>query len=167
MSARPILGVIGGSGLYDMPGLSDVERVSVHTPWGEPSDDLVVGTVGGTRTAFVPRHGRGHRLTPSEVNYRANVAALKQLGCEFVLSVSAVGSMKEEVAPGSLVIVDQFIDRTVARECTFFGDGVVGHVPFSDPTCDTFRPIVAEAAKATGTLTTVGGTYLCIEGPQF
>jgi 5'-methylthioadenosine phosphorylase len=167
MSARPLLGVIGGSGLYDMPGLSDVERVSVHTPWGEPSDDLVVGTVNGTRTAFVPRHGRGHRFTPSEVNYRANVAALKQLGCEFVLAVSAVGSMKESVQPGSLVVVDQFIDRTVSRERTFFGDGVVGHVPFSDPTCDLFRPIVADAAQATGTLTTVGGTYLCIEGPQF
>lgn len=163
----PLLGVIGGSGLYDMAGLSDVERLTMHTPWGEPSDDVVVGTLAGTRTAFLPRHGRGHRFTPSEVNYRANVSALKQLGCRFVLSVSAVGSMKEEIAPGHLVVVDQFIDRTVARARTFFGDGIVGHVPFSDPTCDLFRPLVREAAKATGTTTHDGGTYICIEGPQF
>lgn len=163
----PLLGVIGGSGLYDMPGLKDVERQTVHTPWGEPSDDVIMGTLAGTRTAFLPRHGRGHRFTPSEVNYRANVSALKQLGCRFVLSVSATGSMKEEIAPGDLVVVDQFIDRTVARARTFFGDGVVGHVPFSDPTCDVFRPIVADAAKASGATVHDGGTYICIEGPQF
>ena len=162
-----ILGVIGGSGLYDMPGLTDVERRAVQTPWGMPSDDLVIGTLAGVRTAFVPRHGRGHRFTPTEVNYRANVAALKMLGCQFVLSVSAVGSMKEEIPPGMLVVVDQFIDRTVARPRTFFGDGIVGHVPFSDPTCHVFRPLVRDAAKATGAGTHDGGTYLCIEGPQF
>ena len=120
-SSRPVLGVLGGSGLYDMAALTDVERVSLHTPYGMPSDDVVVGTLEGTRAAFLPRHGRGHRLTPSEVPYRANLWALKELGCEFVVSVSAVGSMKESIAPGHLVIVDQFIDRTDRRERTLFG----------------------------------------------
>ncbi len=167
MAKEAVLGVFGGSGLYDMPGLTDVVTKSVHTPWGLPSDDVVIGTLEGVRTAFVPRHGRGHRYLPTEVNYRANAAALKLLGCEFVLAVSAVGSMKEEIAPGNLVTVDQFIDRTTARVKTFFGDGVVGHVPFSDPTCDVFRPIVAAAAKDAGAAVHEGGTYLCIEGPQF
>ena len=164
---QPLLGVIGGSGLYDMEGLADVESVSVSTPWGQPSDDIVIGTLNGTRTAFLPRHGRGHRFTPSEVNYRANVAALKQLGCAFVLSVSAVGSMKQEIAPGHLVIVDQFIDRTVGRARTFFGDGIVGHVGFADPVCTVLRPLVLDAARATGATTHDGGTSICIEGPQF
>ena len=163
----PILGVIGGSGLYDMPGLSDVVTQAVHTPWGEPSDDVVIGTLAGIRTAFLPRHGRGHRFTPSEVNYRANIGALKQLGCRFVVAVSAVGSMKEAIEPGHLVVVDQFIDRTVARPRTFFGDGVVGHVPFADPVCHVLRPILLEAAVESGTSAHDGGTYLCIEGPQF
>ena len=167
MKSPPLLGVIGGSGLYDMAGLHEVESVAVSTPWGLPSDEIVVGTLGGTRTAFLPRHGRGHRFTPSEVNYRANVAALKQLGCRFVLSVSAVGSMKEEIAPGDLVVVDQFIDRTVGRARTFFGDGIVGHVGFADPVCAVLKSVVLEAAKATGTTTHDGGTYICIEGPQF
>ena len=165
--AQPLLGVIGGSGLYDMPGLSDVETRSVETPWGMPSDDVVIGTLAGCRTAFLPRHGKGHRFTPTEVNYRANVAALKHLGCSFVVSVSATGSMKEEIAPGHLVVVDQFIDRTVARPRTFFGDGVVGHVGFADPICPVLRPVLLEAARATGAVTHDGGTYICIEGPQF
>jgi 5'-methylthioadenosine phosphorylase len=163
----PILGVIGGSGLYDMPGLTDVVTQAVHTPWGEPSDDVVIGTLAGIRTAFLPRHGRGHRFTPSEVNYRANVGALKQLGCRFVVAVSAVGSMQEAIEPGHLVVVDQFIDRTVARPRTFFGDGVVGHVPFADPVCHVLRPILLDAARESGATAHDGGTYLCIEGPQF
>jgi 5'-methylthioadenosine phosphorylase len=163
----PLFGVIGGSGLYEMPGLTEVERRRMHTPWGFPSDDVVLGTLAGVRAAFLPRHGRGHRFLPSEVNARANVSALKQLGCQFVLSVSAVGSMKEAIAPGHLVVVDQFIDRTVGRPHTFFGEGVVGHVPFADPTCGVFRPLVLDAARATGTTTHDGGTYICIEGPQF
>ncbi|HEY1101145.1 MAG TPA: S-methyl-5'-thioadenosine phosphorylase [Myxococcota bacterium] len=167
MNNAPLLGVIGGSGLYDIAGFSDVEAMSLSTPWGTPSDDIVVGTLAGTRTAFLPRHGKGHRFTPSEVNYRANVAALKQLGCRFVLSVSAVGSMQEQIEPGHLVVVDQFIDRTVGRARSFFGDGIVGHVGFADPVCPTLRAIVLDAAKQTTTPTHDGGTYICIEGPQF
>lgn len=164
---KPLLGILGGSGLYDMPGLTDRQTVAVDTPWGMPSDDLVVGTLAGTRTAFLPRHGRGHRFTPTEVNYRANIAALKHVGCEFILSVSATGSMKEEIVPGHLVVPDQFIDRTVARQRSFFGDGVVGHVGFAEPVCPTLRGIVLVAARDTGTPTHDGGVYICIEGPQF
>jgi 5'-methylthioadenosine phosphorylase len=167
-SARtPLLGIIGGSGLYDIDGLVDVETISVSTPWGMPSDDIIVGTLHGTRTAFLPRHGKGHRFMPSEVNYRANIAALKQLGCQFVVSVSAVGSMQEHIEPGHLVVVDQFIDRTVGRARTFFGDGIVGHVGFGDPICALLRPLLLESAMATGATTHDGGTYICIEGPTF
>ena len=167
LGTKPLLGVIGGSGLYDMAGLQDVQRVAVETPWGSPSDDLVVGTLEGTRTAFIPRHGRGHRFTPTEVPYQANLWALKKLGCEFVVSVSATGSMKEEIAPGHLVVVDQFIDRTTSRARTFFGNGIVGHVGFADPVCPTLRQILLRAARATGKPTHDGGTYVCIEGPTF
>ncbi len=166
-SERPFLGVIGGSGLYDMPGLADVQRRAVSTPWGLPSDDLVVGTLEGTRTAFLPRHGRGHRFSPSEVPYLANMAALKELGCQMVVSVSAVGSLKAEIAPGHLVVVDQFIDRTEGRPRTFFGNGVVGHVPFGDPVCPTLRAILLDAARATSAPVVDGGCYVCIEGPTF
>jgi 5'-methylthioadenosine phosphorylase len=164
---QALFGVIGGSGLYEIPGLTDRSTATVETPWGAPSDEIVLGTLQGTRTAFLPRHGRGHRFTPSEVNYRANVAALKMLGCEFVLSVSATGSMKEEIAPGHLVVPDQFIDRTVARARTFFGDGVVGHISFADPVCPTLRALVLDAARRTQVPTHDGGVYVCIEGPQF
>lgn len=165
---KPLLGVIGGSGLYDMAELTDREAVSVETPYGLPSDDLVIGTLEGTRTAFLPRHGRGHRYTPSEVPYRANVWALKSLGCEFILSISAVGSMKESIAPGHLVVVDQLIDRTAGRERSFFGGGLVGHVPFADPVCETLRRLVLEASRATSAPAVHdGGTYICIEGPTF
>lgn len=167
-SEKPLLGVLGGSGLYDMAELQDREVVSVQTPYGMPSDDITTGTLEGTRTAFLPRHGRGHRYTPSEIPYRANIWALKSLGCELVLSISATGSMKESIEPGHLVIVDQFIDRTVGRERTFFGDGLVGHVPFADPVCETFRRLVVEEAKKTSAPGVHdGGTYICIEGPTF
>jgi 5'-methylthioadenosine phosphorylase len=161
------LGVIGGSGLYDMAGLQDVERVALETPWGLPSDEIVLGTLEGTRTAFLPRHGRGHRFTPTEVPYRANLWALKKLGCSFVVSVSAVGSLKEDIAPGHLVVVDQFIDRTTSRPRSFFGEGIVGHVPFGDPVCPTLRKILLQAARAAHTDVVDGGTYVCIEGPTF
>jgi 5'-methylthioadenosine phosphorylase len=164
-SAR--LGVIGGSGLYDMVGLSDVESARIETPWGLPSDDVLMGTLEGTRVAFLPRHGRGHRFTPSEVPYRANLWALKKLGCSFVLSISAVGSLKEEIAPGHLVIVDQFIDRTVGRARTFFGEGCVAHVPFGDPVCPTLREMLLAAARSTRAAVVDRGTYVCIEGPTF
>jgi 5'-methylthioadenosine phosphorylase len=165
---RARLAIIGGSGLYDMSDLTDKATVSVPTPWGMPSDDIVLASLGGLPVAFLPRHGRGHRFTPSEVPYRANVAALKSLGVEFVLSVSAVGSMREEIAPGHLVIVDQFIDRTVARDRSFFGDGVVGHVSFAEPICEVLRKIVVESAKKSDAPAVVdGGTYICIEGPTF
>lgn len=165
--SAPLLGVLGGSGLYDMAALQGVETTSVDTPFGAPSDDLVVGTLEGLRVAFLPRHGRGHRYTPSEVPYKANIWALKHLGCEFVVSVSAVGSMKEDIAPGHLVVVDQFIDRTVSRPRTFFGEGVVGHVGFGDPVCETLRRIVLAAAQETSAPVKDGGTYICIEGPTF
>lgn len=166
-SESPVLGVIGGSGLYEMAALTDVSCIAVETPYGMPSDDIVLGTLEGIRVAFLPRHGRGHRYTPSEVPYRANVWALKKLGCPFVLSVSAVGSMREEIAPGHLVVVDQFIDRTTSRPRSFFGDGVVGHVGFAEPICETLRQIVRVAAQQTGAVTHDGGTYICIEGPTF
>lgn len=165
--AQAHFGVIGGSGLYDMAGLSHVERVSVETPWGMPSDEIVLGTLEGTRTAFLPRHGRGHRFTPTEVPYQANIWALKKLGCSFVVSVSAVGSLKEQIAPGHLVVVDQFIDRTTSRPRTFFGEGVVGHVPFADPVCPTLRQMLLDAARGAHTHVVDGGTYVCIEGPTF
>jgi len=164
---QPLLGIIGGSGLYDMDALEDVTTEVVNTPFGMPSDAIIMGTLHGTRVAFLPRHGKGHRYTPSEVPYRANVWALKSLGVEFVLSVSAVGSMKEDIAPGHLVFVDQFIDRTVGRERSFFGDGIVGHLPFADPVCETFRQLAYTAATKVDVTVVDGGTYICIEGPTF
>jgi 5'-methylthioadenosine phosphorylase len=166
-TTQPLLGVIGGSGLYDMPGLTDVSEVSVETPFGSPSDTFVLGTLEGTRTAFLPRHGRGHRYTPTEVPYRANLWAMKQLGVQFVVSVSATGSMKEEIHPGDLVVVDQFIDRTTLRANTFFGGGVVGHVSFADPVCETLRQLLLSSARTASPRSHDGGTYICIEGPTF
>ncbi len=164
------LGVIGGSGLYRMPGIEDARERHVRTPFGAPSDTLVVGTVDGVGVAFLPRHGRGHRLLPSEINYCANVYALKSLGCEFLLSVSAVGSLKAEIRPGDVVVPDQFIDKTTKRRATFFGDGLVGHVTFGDPVCATLSKLVVEAARAEGgdpSAIHPRGTYVCMEGPQF
>ncbi len=162
-----VLGVIGGSGLYDLPGLTGVRREKLSTPFGEPSDPIVVGRLGDQEIAFLPRHGIGHRLTPTEVNARANLHALKQLGVTRVISVSAVGSMKEEIAPGHLVLPAQYIDRTVARPRTFFGEGIVVHVAFSDPVCPTLHQHLRAACFAAGATVHAGGTYLCIEGPQF
>jgi 5'-methylthioadenosine phosphorylase len=161
------LGVIGGSGLYDLPGLAAVERVAVTTPFGDPSDDLVIGRLGTTRLVFLPRHGRGHRLLPGEVNFRANVYALKTVGAEWIVSVSAVGSLREEIAPGHVVVPDQFIDRTRGRASTFFGRGIVAHVQFADPLCPNLSRAVAAAARAEGASVHAGGVYVCMEGPQF
>jgi 5'-methylthioadenosine phosphorylase len=162
------LGIIGGSGLYDLEGLTQVEEVRVTTPFGEPSDAIVRGHLGQTTLLFLPRHGRGHRIAPHRINYRANIFALKQLGAEQLLSVSAVGSLKEDIHPGDMVLVDQFIDRTRDRASTFFDDyGMVAHVGFGDPTDDALRNALHEAAKQTGARLHVGGTYVCMEGPQF
>ena len=162
-----ILGVLGGSGLYDLDGLSDVRLEEVSTPFGAPSAPIVSGRIGAARLLFLPRHGRGHRFSPSEINYRANVFALKSLGAERVLSISAVGSLREGLAPGDFVLPDQFIDKTYRRASTFFGDGVVGHVGFAEPTCPAFGAAVAAAAGPGGKRVHRGGTYVCMEGPQF
>jgi 5'-methylthioadenosine phosphorylase len=162
-----ILGVIGGSGLYAMKDLKVVDKVSVETPFGEPSDKIIVGDLEGTRMAFLPRHGVGHRIPPSDINYRANIFALKKLGVERIISVSAVGSMKEEISPGHIVVPDQFIDRTIHRKSTFFGNGIVGHVSLADPICDELHETVLESSQKAGATVHPRGTYLCIEGPQF
>ncbi len=162
-----ILGVIGGSGLYAMKDLKVVDTVSVETPFGEPSDKIILGDLEGTRMAFLPRHGVGHRIPPSDINYRANIFALKKLGVERIISVSAVGSMKEEIAPGHIVVPDQFIDRTIHRKSTFFGNGVVGHVSLADPICDELHETVLESSQKAGATVHPRGTYICIEGPQF
>jgi 5'-methylthioadenosine phosphorylase len=164
---RAVLGIIGGSGLYDLSGLSGVRREKVRTPFGDPSDEIVVGRLGDQDVAFLARHGIGHRLMPTEVPYRANLHALKQLGATRVVSVSAVGSMKEAIAPGHLVLPRQYIDRTVARPRTFFGDGIVAHVAFADPVCPQLHEHLNGACFAAGATVHASGTYLCIEGPQF
>jgi 5'-methylthioadenosine phosphorylase len=160
------LGVIGGSGLYDLAGLTRVRGVRPRTPFGPPSDAIIVGELDGSRLAFLPRHGRGHRLLPLEINYRANIWAMRELGATRVLSVSAVGSLKEEIAPGHLVMPHQFIDLTRQRPSTFFGDGVVAHVGFGDPTCAELGGFLADAVKPLGPHHR-GGTYVCIDGPAF
>ncbi|MHC4512906.1 MAG: S-methyl-5'-thioadenosine phosphorylase, partial [Planctomycetota bacterium] len=168
MSERT-LGIIGGSGLYDLSGLDQREEVRLTTPFGDPSDSLVTGHLHGVRMAFLPRHGRGHRLAPHELPFRANIHAMKQLGMECVLGISAVGSMQEHIKPGDLVLVNQFIDRTRGRteESTFFGNGCVAHVHFADPVWEPPRKLVLEAANAVGVTAHDGGTYVCMEGPAF
>jgi 5'-methylthioadenosine phosphorylase len=162
------LGVLGGSGLYQMEGLENVTELDIDTPYGKPSDVLVQGTMAnGTRLVFLPRHGRGHRIPPHQINYRANICALKKAGATHLVSVSAVGSMKEAIAPGHLACPDQFIDLTKKRVSTFFEDGVVGHVPFADPTCVQLRAALEDAADTTGAKVHRGGVYTCVEGPQF
>jgi 5'-methylthioadenosine phosphorylase len=162
------IGVIGGSGLYEMEGLEDVRRVRVETPFGNPSDEYVTGFLNGVRMAFLPRHGRGHCLLPSEVNYRANIYGMKTLGVERIISVSAVGSLKEIIAPGHIVIPDQFIDRTKGvRKDTFFGEGVVAHVGFADPVCHELSDVLHAVALQAGAIAHKGGAYICMEGPAF
>ncbi|HKW89823.1 MAG TPA: S-methyl-5'-thioadenosine phosphorylase [Candidatus Acidoferrales bacterium] len=161
------IGIIGGSGLYTMPGLSGPREVRVRTPYGEPSDAFVVGTLEGHRVAFLARHGRGHRILPSEINYRANIYAMKTLGVERILSVSAVGSLHEDLRPLDFLLPDQFFDRTSKRVSTFFGDGLVAHVAFDKPTCGELVECLAGACKAAGVTVHPRGTYVCMEGPQF
>jgi 5'-methylthioadenosine phosphorylase len=161
------LGIIGGSGLYDLPGLNDVRWVETVTPWGKPSDALMHARLGATELVFLPRHGRGHRLAPNELNYRANIAALKMCGVTDVLSLSACGSFREAMPPGTFVLVDQFIDRTQNRARSFFGDGVVAHVSAAEPTCHRLRASAARHAKQLAIAHHDGGTYLAMEGPQF
>jgi 5'-methylthioadenosine phosphorylase len=162
-----MLAVIGGSGLYDLPGLTDTHWVAVETPWGAPSDEVFLGRLGDAHLAFLPRHGRGHRIPPSEVNYRANIAALKQLGATDVLSISAVGGLREDLPPGTFVIVDQFVDRTFAREKSFFGRGLVAHVSMAHPVCARLGNHIEQTLRGQGVQHQRGGTYLVIEGPQF
>ncbi len=163
-----IIGIIGGSGLYELDGLTDIREEHVETPFGPPSDALIRGKLGDTELIFLPRHGRGHKFTPSEVNYRANVFALKAAGASWIISVSAVGSLQEEIVPGHVVLVDQFIDRTLGtRANTFFGKGVVAHVSFGDPICSTLRGYLSEAAVEEGATLHDGGTYVVMEGPAF
>ncbi|PRY94421.1 methylthioadenosine phosphorylase [Hasllibacter halocynthiae] len=165
--AETMIGVIGGSGIYEIDGLEDAKWREVRSPWGDPSDKIMTGRLGGVRFAFLPRHGRGHVHTPTSVPYRANVDALKRLGVTDIVSVSAVGSFREDYAPGDFVLVDQFVDRTVAREGTFFGRGCVAHVSVAHPTCPRLTDACEEAARATGVTVHRGGTYLAMEGPQF
>lgn len=161
------LAVLGGSGLYELDGLTHVEEIRVDTPYGPPSDAIIRGKLGGTTLLFLPRHGRGHRIPPHAINFRANVCALKKLGATHLVSVSAVGSMKEEIAPGDLVVVDQFIDLTKRRVSTFFDDEIAAHVVFADPVCELLASSLAGAAEGAGAKVHRGGTYVCIEGPQF
>ncbi len=163
----PLLAIIGGSGLYDLPGLTDTRWETVDTPWGAPSDQIFRGRLHGAELAFLPRHGRGHRIPPAEVNYRANIAALKRLGATDVLSLSAVGGLRADLPPGSFVIVDQFIDRTTQRAGSFFGTGLVAHVSMAHPVCSRLGAHVATALQGQGVPHVRGGCYLCIEGPQF
>jgi 5'-methylthioadenosine phosphorylase len=162
-----VLGILGGSGVYDVDGLEKRERRRIDTPFGMPSDDLLFGEIEGVRLVFLPRHGRGHRLTPTGVNARANIDALKRAGCTDVLSLSAVGSLKEDLSPGTFVMVDQYVDRTFAREKSFFGEGLVAHVSVADPVCPRLAGLAAEAAREAGAPVVEGGTYLAMEGPQF
>jgi 5'-methylthioadenosine phosphorylase len=164
---KTVLGVIGGSGLYDLPGLTSARWEKVASPWGEPSDEVLFAEIDGLPVRFLPRHGRGHRLAPGAINYRANIDALKRAGVTDLISVSACGSLQEGLAPGALVLVDQFVDRTVARASSFFGEGLVGHVSMADPVSPLLVEALSQAAIAEEIAVTRGGTYLAIEGPQF
>jgi len=167
MSKQAVIGVIGGSGLYDIDGLEAVEEVELSTPFGAPSDAYVKGVLGGVPMVFLPRHGRGHLINPSEINFRANIWGMKRLGVTRIVSISAVGSMREDIAPGDFVLIDQFFDRTRHRPDTFFDQGVVAHVMFADPVCEELRRALLKTAEGLGIKTHDGGTYLNMEGPQF
>jgi 5'-methylthioadenosine phosphorylase len=169
MLARKTVGVLGGSGLYEMADLKNVSETRVETPFGAPSDAYIIGDLGSVRMVFLPRHGRGHRLLPSEINYAANIYGMKQLGVEYLLSVSAVGSLREEIHPGDVVLPDQFIDRTQGRRSTFFGNGIVGHISFADPICATLHGVLAQAAQPQVPAARLHrrGTYVVMEGPAF
>ena len=165
--AKAVLGIIGGSGIYDLPGLTNVREQRIATPWGEPSGALRTGDIGGLPVVFLPRHDTGHRLSPSDINYRANIDALKRAGVTDLVSLSACGSFKEELPPGTFVLIDQFVDRTHKRESSFFGKGCVAHVSMAHPVSPRLRIHLAAAAEAVGIQAVRGGTYVCIEGPQF
>jgi 5'-methylthioadenosine phosphorylase len=165
--SKPRIALIGGSGLYQMEGLKVLEEREVNTPFGKPSDAFMLGELDGTPVVFLARHARGHKILPGEINFRANLYAIKSMGCEFVISVSAVGSLREEIKPGHMVVVDQFIDRTQGRSSTFFGEGLVAHVAFADPTCALLRDKLVAACNKAGAVVHRGGTYVCIEGPMF
>jgi len=162
-----VIGIIGGSGLYEIDALEDAQWVAIDTPWGVPSDELLIGRIAGVRFVFLPRHGRGHRIPPTDLNARANIDALKRAGCTDILAISAVGSLREELAPGGFVAIDQYIDRTFARANSFFGPGLVAHVPMADPTCPRLSALAADAAEVAGAEVTRTGCYVAIEGPQF
>ena len=162
-----VVGVIGGSGLYEMEGLEQVQTISLKTPFGDPSDSYIVGRLEEVKVAFLPRHGKGHRIHPSRLNYRANIYGMKMLGVEWIIGVSAVGSMKESIHPGDMVVSNQFIDQTKGRPNTFFSEGIVCHISFADPVCPVLSQILLEAGKQAGATVHKGGTYLCMEGPQF
>lgn len=161
------IGVIGGSGLYEMEGLTDIRKKRITTPFGKPSDVYLIGTLFGRRIAFLPRHGKGHRIMPTDINYRANIYGMKLLGVERIISVSAVGSMREEIKPGDIVIPDQFYDHTKHRRSTFFGNGVVAHAGMADPVCVELGRVLIESGRRAGATVHRNGTYLCMEGPQF
>jgi len=161
------IGIIGGSGLYAMPGFEAQEELNIATPFGAPSDNYVLGTLSGKKVAFLARHGRGHRISPSELNFRANIYGMKSIGVERIISLSAVGSLKEEHRPQDFVLPDQFFDRTRGRVSTFFGEGLVAHISFADPICPQMAAVVGDACRAAGVNVKQGGTYLCMEGPAF
>jgi 5'-methylthioadenosine phosphorylase len=165
--SEQVVGVIGGSGLYQMAGLKQVREVEIKTPFGKPSDRFIKGRLGDTELIFLPRHGKGHRWLPTEINFRANVFGMKTLGVARIISVSAVGSLRQEIAPGDAVVPDQFIDRTSKRPSTFFGNGIVAHVSFADPLCKDLSAKLVDAARREGAQVHAGGTYVCMEGPQF
>src|SRR6202007_1312121 len=167
LMTKAVLGVIGGSGIYDLPGLEKVRQKTIRSPWGEPSGRLRVGEIAGTPVVFLSRHDKGHRLSPSDINYRANIDALKRAGVTDLVSLSACGSYKQELPPGTFVMVDQFVDRTHKRESSFFGKGCVAHVSMAHPVSPRLRIHLAQAAMAEGIVVARGGTYVCIEGPQF
>jgi 5'-methylthioadenosine phosphorylase len=165
--AEKIVGVIGGSGLYEMEGLEEIQTVPLKTPFGDPSDSFIVGHLEGVKVVFLPRHGKGHRIQPSSLNFKANIYGMKILGAQWIIGVSAVGSMKESIHPGDMVVPNQFIDQTKGRPSTFFDNGIVGHISFADPVCPVLSKILSEAGKEAGATVHQNGTYICIEGPQF